>query len=459
MEKQTVSSLIYGTLAQYKMLPQGTTVVVGFSGGADSTALLHWLFSHADALQIQVTAAHVNHGLRGAEAERDEQFVRDFCAQRAIPLQVLRADVRAEAEKTGEGLEECGRRLRYAFFYEICEHYPNACIATAHTLSDCAETMLLNLARGAGGAGLSGIPPVRGDIVRPLFGVTRAQTEQYCRENGLAFVTDSTNADVDYSRNRVRALVVPQLKRIDPNFEQAAGRAAQTLREDEECLRTFAKQTLEKAACPGGWRACALAAQPRAVRVRALLLAAQSAGADCLSYRHLEQLDRLLTEGGGCTLPGQCNARVEQGILLFPRPAVEFCVPLQLPQTLLPDGRMLCISVLDRAEYAVEKQKFIFSNCLNYDTITSDTVVRTRKSGDSFNPAGRGVTKSLKKLYNEQHIPASLRPAFAMLAGSGGILWIEGCGPSESAKVTQSAQRIAAVTIKECLKNGEPDAW
>lgn len=99
MEKQTVSSLIYGTLAQYKMLPQGMTVVVGFSGGADSTALLHWLFSHADALQIQVTAAHVNHGLRGAEAERDEQFVRDFCAQRAIPLQVLRADVRAEAEK------------------------------------------------------------------------------------------------------------------------------------------------------------------------------------------------------------------------------------------------------------------------------------------------------------------------------------------------------------------------
>lgn len=458
MEKQTISSLIFSTLGQYRMLPQGTTVVVGFSGGADSTTLLHWLACHADSLQIQVIAAHVNHGLRGVEAERDEQFVREFCAKMQISLQVLHADVRTEARKSGEGLEECGRRMRYAFFYKICRQYSNVRIATAHTLSDCAETMLLNLARGAGAAGLSGIPPVRGSIVRPLIAVTRAQTEQYCVDNGLMFVTDSTNADITYARNRVRSLVVPQLKRINQNFEQAAGRTAQILREDEECLRALARQVLVDTACCGGWQAEKLAKQPRAVRMRALFLAAESAGAGRLSQKHLEMLDVMLKHGGGCTLPGQCSARVEQGVLLFPKKADGYFLSLQLPQTVLPDDRVLCVTSLDRAEYEKEKQNLIFSNCLNYGTITFDTVARTRRSGDSFCPAGRGVTKSLKKLLNEQHIPATLRGKLAMLADSSGILWIEGCGPSEKAKVTQTTQQIAVVTIKECLKNGKPDA-
>ncbi|WOC33230.1 tRNA lysidine(34) synthetase TilS [Caproicibacterium argilliputei] len=458
MEQQSMDSLVFHTLSQHRMLRPGMVVVTGFSGGADSTALLHWLAAHAEKLEVQVLAAHVNHGLRGAEAVRDEQAVRHFCAERQIPLRVLRADVRAEARKTGEGLEECGRRLRYAFFYEICRQYPNACIATAHTLSDCAETVLLNLARGAGAAGLAGIPPVRGKIIRPLLAVSRAQTEAYCRENGLAFVTDSSNADLTFARNRVRALVVPQLRQVNPAFERAAGRAAETLREDEACLREFARQALEQAACHGGWRAEVLAKQPRAVRMRALSLAAEAAGAGRLSCKHLDALDTLLRHGGGCTLPGACCARVEQGVLLFPQAAQGYRLPLQVPQTALPDGRVLCVSVLSRTAYEQEKRKLSFSNCLNYGTITSDTVVRTRKSGDFFHPAGRNGTKSLKKLLNEQHIPASLRGRLAMLADSSGILWIEGCGPSEKAKVTPAAQQIAVVTMKECLKNGEPDA-
>ncbi len=451
-QKNSFTDKVLTEIQTYRMFVTGMTVIVGVSGGADSTALLHWLACHAEELSIRVAAAHVNHGIRGAEADRDESFVREICEQLHVPLHILHTDIPKEAKKAGEGLEECGRRVRYAFFLELCEQYKNACIATAHTLSDCAETMLFNLTRGCGLAGLSGIPPVRGKIIRPFLAVTRAQTEQYCHDHTLSYVTDSTNHDTAYSRNRIRLNVVPQLCRIDANFEQAAGRAARSLREDEECLCTLAKQALQKAACSKGWLAQTLAEQPRAVRMRALAMAAEASGAGQLEQKHVDLLDSALLSGGGCTLPGGCSARVEQGRLLFPKYRQEaYCVPLCVPQTHLPDGRLLTLKIMSRREYEKEKPKIIFSNCLNYDTISCDTVIRTRRSGDTFAPAGRNVTKSLKKLMNEQKIPASLRPSIVMIADCNGILWIEGCGPSRAAEVTQAAQHIAAVIIKECV--------
>ncbi|MCH3971609.1 MAG: tRNA lysidine(34) synthetase TilS [Oscillospiraceae bacterium] len=446
----SISDKIFHTVKQYGMLPPGSTVAVGVSGGADSTALLYWLASHRAELQIQVVAAHVNHGLRGAEADHDETCVRRLCVQLGVSLQALHINVREEARKTGEGIEECGRRLRYAFFYKLCKQYTNPRVATAHTLSDNAETMLLNLARGAGAAGLSGIPPVRGLVVRPLIALTRAETEQYCRENGLAYCTDSTNADDSCMRNWVRLHIVPLFAHIDPRFEQAAGRAACALREDDACLRALAQRALTDATCAGGWRAECLLQQPRAIRLRALYLAAHGAGAGRLSQQHLLELDRLLKTGGGCTLPADCSARVEQGILLFPAAVPGYEVPLRLPETTLPDGRLFSLQVLSKTAYEKEKGKFIFSNCLNYATINTDTLVRTRRPGDSFSPAGRGITKSLKKLLNEKRVPPSLRARLAMLSRGSDILWIEGCGPSEKAKVTPQTQEIAVVTIKEC---------
>ena len=159
------------TVKQYHMPIQGRRVVVGFSGGSDSAALLSILRELSGELGIELTAAHVNHGIRGAEAERDEAFVRTFCAERNIPLRVARYDVPEICKTTGESVEECGRRLRYEFFASVD---PGALIATAHNLDDCAETFFLNLARGTGLRGLCGIPPVRDNIVRPLIDCSKA---------------------------------------------------------------------------------------------------------------------------------------------------------------------------------------------------------------------------------------------------------------------------------------------
>ena len=445
---------VTATVAEYAMLPRGCTVIVGVSGGADSMALLHWLCTHAKDYGIQVVAAHLHHGLRGAQADGDAAFVRDYCDERGIPLRIERADVRTLAQQAGEGVEACGRRLRYAFFERICKDYPSARIATAHTLSDNAETMLLHLTRGAGAAGLSGIPPVRGAVIRPLLGVSRREVEAYCAAHHLDYRKDATNDDPRYARNRVRKYVVPQLKQLDPRFEEAAGRAARALREDETCLRALGEAALARAATTMGLRTACLQKEPRAVRMRALSLAAARAGAKSLSQGHLDALDRLLFADGGLALPGGVQVRAEQGTLLFGAfPAGGFCVPLQLPETILPDGRRLSVRLLSRAQ--AENLHFPFPNCMDYDTITSDTAVRTRLPGDRFRPAGRKISKPLRKLQNELHLPASLRDGMVLLADGAGLLWAQGCGPAQRSAPGPQTRRLAVVEIKECTENGK----
>ena len=190
------------TIEEFSMLRQGDTVTAAVSGGADSVALLDFLCSLTD-LRLTVRACHLNHCLRGEESDRDEQLVRTMCEQYGIPLDLRRVEVKALARERGVSIEVAAREARYAFFDELAEKY-RCKIATAHTLSDAAETVLLNLARGTGIAGLCGIPPVRGAVVRPLIGCTRRETEDYCAAHGLCYVTDSTNLTDRYTRNHIR---------------------------------------------------------------------------------------------------------------------------------------------------------------------------------------------------------------------------------------------------------------
>lgn len=179
-------SKVLETIRKYELLKEGDRVVAGISGGADSVALLHCLAKGLPQYRLKLVACHVNHRLRGAESDRDEAFVRSLCSQYEIPCHVLSEDVAALAKERGTGIEECGRELRYRFFRETAAGYGEGTkIATAHTLSDQAETVLFRLARGTGLRGLCGIPPMRGAVVRPLLDVTRKEVERYCAENGL----------------------------------------------------------------------------------------------------------------------------------------------------------------------------------------------------------------------------------------------------------------------------------
>ena len=202
-----------------KLLPRDGLILCAVSGGADSMYLL----ARLRELGYTVAAGHYNHGLRGTEADRDEAFVRDFCAARGIPFVSEKGDVAAFAAEQGMGTEAAARTLRYAFLERAADDLGAAVIATAHTAGDNAETVLLHLARGSGLKGLGGIPPKRGRVVRPMLDVTRAEVESYLAEHDIKYVTDSTNGEDDYARNRVRHGAVPALETVNPAFLRTAG--------------------------------------------------------------------------------------------------------------------------------------------------------------------------------------------------------------------------------------------
>ncbi|XOQ49303.1 MAG: tRNA(Ile)-lysidine synthase [Eubacteriales bacterium] len=449
---QRIQKKIEGAIADWNMLPQGCSVVVGLSGGADSIALAHFLLNYAAKHHIPIMAAHINHGLRGAEADRDEQFVADWCRKNNMELKVLHVDVRALAAEKSEGIEECGRNVRYNFFRSLCGE--NSKIATAHTLSDSAETVLLNLAKGTGARGLCGIPAVRGNIVRPLISVTREEVEAYCAYNNLDYVTDSTNFSEDYTRNKIRLGVIPVLKSINPAFESAVFTMTSHLKEDEDCLCSIAEEKLKEAACPHGYRLSVLNSLPDAILNRAVSAAIKKESPARLAGGHIEAVAGIVRSGAGSvTVAGgiQCFA---QGNTLFIAKSDQkadhpWCVPLNLPETVLPDGRRFTVRRLSRSEFENHRKinNLLFNNFINYDTINSTTSVRNRRCGDIFRPYGRGVTKSLKKLFNEAKIAPILRGNLAMLESGGKIIWIENFGASQDACVDENTQNIAEIKI------------
>ncbi len=295
-------------------MPADTPVLVGLSGGADSTAL----FTALCECGVRVVAAHVNHGIRGDEAKRDAEFCRSLCQARGVEFCLLEADVPAEAKKSGESIEEAARRIRYAFFERIMLEKDIPLLATAHNADDNAETVILNLTRGSGTRGACGIPACRtvngGTLVRPLLNVSRAEIEEYCRENGLSYVTDSTNLCDDYTRNRIRHRVIPELKKLNPDFVTAVSRFCASAAEDCEYLDSAARRFLE---C-GEINAEELSLLPRPVAARALLFRLREGGARP-EARHINALLDAAKNGevGGISLPGGVTASFKRKILVL----------------------------------------------------------------------------------------------------------------------------------------------
>ena len=227
------------TIARYDMLKKDDTVIVAVSGGADSIALLHALCSLRQELGISVFACHVNHNLRGEESKRDEQFVRDFCSSMRIPNTFYSINIKADKH---ESVEERARKMRYECFEKLCTELPSPKLATAHTASDNAETVFINVLRGTGTKGLGGIPPIRGNIIRPLIRCTREEIEKYCKENELEFVTDSTNLSDDYTRNKLRHRLIPLLQEFNPSLFEAVSRMTSAVYDDNALLEEISRE-------------------------------------------------------------------------------------------------------------------------------------------------------------------------------------------------------------------------
>ena len=263
---KTITDLVY----RYDMLQKGSRVLCAVSGGADSMCLLHWLHSNADAIGVSVAAAHFEHGIRGEESLRDMAFVQSACTEMGIALYIGRGNVPEYAEKKAIGFEEAARELRYEFLEKTAEENGFDRIATAHNADDNAETVIFNLARGSGAAGLCGIPPVRGKIVRPLLETTRSEIENYLEANGIHHIEDSSNSSQQYSRNKIRLQVMPVLREINPGVSKAILRSGDMLREDNALLEKMADEFISEHFNGESVRSKELAALPDAVESRVI---------------------------------------------------------------------------------------------------------------------------------------------------------------------------------------------
>lgn len=444
-ESSRIFEKIGRTVSEYGMLPPAGRLIVGVSGGADSMLLLSYLMRAAG--KDRITAAHVNHGIRGEEADRDELFVKRFCEENEIVFACLHADIPAMARDAGKGEEECGREVRYGYFASLAPG-ENDRIYTAHTLSDSCETVLMRLVSGTGVGGLKGISPVRGKIMRPLISLTRDEVERCCKALSLSYCTDSTNLSDAYTRNFLRLRVIPLLKEQNPAFEEAVRRLSQAAGEDDAYLCALAAQAAESGSVPA-WQAL-----PSPVLRRALRIKSEKAGCGRMDSLHLIQAEELVRAGRGqLSLPGGRLLLCESGRLFFlneKERAAPFSMPYREPGVLLPDGRTLRIEAAERIPQKCANIHNLFAtDTIPCGIIMSEISVRSRKEGDTILLPRRKIRKKLKKLQQEMGIPAHLRDRCAVLEWRGEILWAEGVGASGRFSVTENTKHAAMVRISE----------
>lgn len=280
---------IRSAIAEFGMTDGARTVTAALSGGADSVSLLRALKALEEELGVSVRACHLNHCLRGEESDADERFCAELCKRLSVPLEIARIDVSALREKH-ESVEEAARRVRYEFFREVTEKAGDgAVIATAHTASDNAETVLFNLTRGTGASGLCGIPPVRRSegltVIRPLLWCARADVEAFLKALGQGFVTDKSNLCTDCSRNRIRLNVIPELEKINPALSEVIGRMTGNLRKDNEFLEDLAREQLNKLKSGRGWDAIGISRLPEPIKARAVRSILKSGGIEPSAQR------------------------------------------------------------------------------------------------------------------------------------------------------------------------------
>ena len=439
---------VRSAIERNNMLPEGATVVAAVSGGSDSMVLLNILNSLKNEYKINLCAAHVNHCLRGEAADSDQKFVEEKCNGMGIPVHILKVDVAGKAKESGEGFEECARRIRYEFFNSLGD---NIIIATAHNLSDKVETFLFNFSRGSALRGLCSIPVMRDNIIRPLIECTKTEILDYCRENVIEYVTDATNADVSYSRNRIRHNVVKELITVNASFEKCAERCISAINEDEAFLSSLADEYVENARRSNGFDAETILNAPIPVRKRAIIKTAEESVGITPEYKFVSQICKLLETQGKMQINGGVTVRVRKGILDFPQKADECAV------SEFVDGKAKFFdSVIEMQNININEinnlqnvSKQGLEYYLDCDKIIGVPAVRSRQAGDKISLKSRGCTKTLKKLFNQHELPPEKRNGVAVIADEKGVVLVEGAGCDSRVAVTKLTENVVVVRIKK----------
>ncbi len=447
------------TIRKYGMVQPGDRVLVAVSGGADSTALLLCLQHISPTLGLTLVAAHLNHRIRGAEADADEEFVRDFCAGLQVPLLSQSSDVRRSARERRKNLEEAAREERHTFLRRAALEMGAQKVALGHTLNDQAETVLMRLLRGSGLEGLSSIRPVLdGLFIRPLLECGRRQIIPYLDSQGASFREDSSNRDVRYRRNRIRLELIPYLEEhFNPEVFETLGRYAAMARGVSDYLTTQARQSLEalRTSSNDGVSLSVgrLLQHHPAMQSWILRLAIKESRGSLrgIAARHIEDLLALCRPGKSgrrLELPGKILAIRQFDNLELLRAGIlahtEYYYEMEIPGecALAEAGLTLCAKVVLRRDLPAQVKDSPERVHLDADTLPEDLVVRSRRPGDRYGDPKR---RKVKKMMINERIPLRSRATLPMVVARDTIIWIPGFRASEAHVVRTRSQRCVVL--------------
>ena len=423
--------------------PADTPILVGFSGGADSSALLCMLVEYSKESGAPIYAAHINHGIRGDEADRDEQFCREVCDSLGVRLFVLQANLPTIARERGESLETAARNVRYEYFDRIMSENNIPLLATAHNANDNLETMLFNLCRGTSLSGMCGIPATRscgaGQVIRPILRMSKERILGFCRDNALSFVTDSTNTDTDYTRNMIRAEIIPALCRINSGAVKNAARLSESLTADALCLESMKDMFLEGLCEDLSIETEKLNGSPDAIVNRALIsLYAELSEGTSLERVHVEAMRRLSRNAvphSSVTLPKGIEAVIEDGRLCL-RKRIERTstedYSLLLEEGNNPISQTKCEIIIVNSQNTKNVYKNSISMFFDSAKINGRILARSRLPQDKILMGG--MHKSVKKLMCDKKIPIDLRPRLPIICDDEGVIAIPLVGVRDGVK-------------------------
>jgi len=449
------------TIKRHGMLTGGERVIIGLSGGPDSVYLLVILNNLKEELELELHALYIDHGLRPDETSREIKFCKKLCEGFNIPFIVKSIDVKYYAKEKKINRQEAARQLRYQVFDETAFKIKAQRIALGHTADDQAETLLMRLFRGSGLTGLSGIPPIRGIIIRPLIEIERREIEEYLEKEEIAFIIDSSNLREDYLRNKIRLSLIPMLMELNPHIIKTLSKTAEIFREEERYLDTLVSKTLMKLISRKYESRIELflshlEALDKVVLRRTLRrVIDETKGLRGINFIHIEDIIQLIRKGkSGDRLHLPRGIRVIKDystLILTSEPPVKlapytFKVPGEIH--LKEAGMRIKASIAEPSdigdfnkavrEYAEFKTSALFdAGGLNFPLM-----VRSRKSGDFFYPLGLRKKKKLQDFFVDVKVPKEERDKIPLIVSGEDIVWVVGYREDERFKVTGETKKI-----------------
>lgn len=421
-----MNNKVLKTVKKYNMLSKGDRVLIGVSGGADSIALLEFFVSVKEKYDLDICVAHIEHGIRGEDSVNDAKFVENYCKKLGVNFYLKTIDAPNLAKKAKMGVEEYSRMARYDFFNTIeCDK-----IATAHNLTDNIETLLFRLARGTGLKGACSIPAVRGKIIRPFIEVSSGEIRKWCNDNNIPYRVDCTNSDSAYSRNLIRLEILPLFEKLNANYQDNIENFISDVNEDYAFIDNYVKSIYPKIVKNNEIDLPKLNELDLSIKKRILIMFFDENGYS-LNRIHLQSVIDITLKSG--------KTQIKENVF-----AISAKGKIRLAKFNDLNKKDEFVTKILNIDEFKDKNIDFYCDC---DKIVGNIIIRAKQAGDRIKPAGRNVSKTLKKLLNESAYPIEKRDKKIVVCDDLGIVGVIGLCADERVKVDCNTAKILTIKL------------